>query len=130
MDLQCIFTILIISEKFIVLVAMGFRVTGIIRPTKVQTHTKAPGVMRALRLTLGILRVRVGSDTDLGPKSSMGHIFITGPIIRIFDAATITTRSELGASALTFNLIEARRLPQSGMGCVSRTQTRDSAEAE
>ena len=77
-----------IYKKLIVLVAMGFRVTGIIRPTKVQTHTKAPGVMRALRLTLGILRVRVGSDTDLGPKSTKGHIYIVGPTIRIFDAAT------------------------------------------
>ena len=84
---------------------MGFRVIANLRHTKVQT------------LTWVDLAARVGSDAILGPKSSMGHISIVGPTIRIFDAATITTRSELGASALTFYLIEARRLPQSGMGC-------------
>ena len=51
MDLQCIFTILIISEKLIVLVLVAPGVTGIIRPTKVQTHTKAQGAITVLRHT-------------------------------------------------------------------------------
>ena len=49
---------------------------------------------------------------------ALGSKLMIGPTFRIFDAATITTRSELGASALTFNLAKARRLPWPGMGCI------------
>ena len=72
---------------------------------------------RAATFTMGHIYI-VGLILDRAPTWALRHTWALGLTIRIFDAATITTRSELGASALTFNLAKARRLPWPGMGCI------------